>query len=132
LCCFLFTLSLSLYINHPQPCFKSQGGLIMRLFSSSLFSLLSLLYFLNLFNWRIIALRCCIDFCCTTIGISYKYTFLFLSSTCESLQFALSFTVVDIRETWICSSGLNHVFMCSYFTSGTKICIKEAEAVGAL
>ena len=45
LCSFLFTLLLSLYINHPQPCFKSQGGLIMRLFSSSLFPLLSLLYF---------------------------------------------------------------------------------------
>ena len=55
-----------------------------------------------------------------------------IHSPCESLQFALSFTVVDIRETWMCLSGLNHVFMCSYFTSGTKICIKEAEAVGAL
>ena len=33
-------------------------------------------FFFLMFNWRIIALQCCIDFCHRTISISYKYVYL--------------------------------------------------------
>ena len=37
---------------------------------------LFLVFFFLMFNWRIIALQCCIDFCHRTISISYKYVYL--------------------------------------------------------
>ena len=35
-----------------------------------------LIFYTNFFNWRIIALQCCVAFCHTTMWISLKYTYI--------------------------------------------------------
>ena len=64
-----------------------------------------------IFNWGIVAVQCLAGFCCTTMEISYKYTFM-----CTSLPLLLSWSSPEYQvELPVLHS---HLPLATYFTDG--------------
>ena len=57
------------------------------------------LNFLFIFNWRVIALQCCVCFYCTTVSISYKYTYIYMG-------------LYTHTHTYICMYICMYIYMC--------------------
>ena len=69
------------------------------------------------FNCRIIALQCCVCFCCTTVWIIYKYTYVSPSwSSLSILPFPCILTITEHQTTL--SELYNSFPLATYFTHG--------------